>query len=185
MTAKTSSALEWVAIVVVSLLIAAGAIALLSGYFAGQDVAGVSGSSSGPGIAVRDLGNGHLRPGQRPPHYTSNPPTSGPHVPVSVRRDAAPLTNNQLLQALSVGNVVLMYGSSKPPPGLRALATSVAGPFTPALAAAGQAVILARRPRIAGVLGLAWAHLIPVTGPANPALRQFASYWLGRGAPAK
>jgi hypothetical protein len=179
---KTSSALEWVAIVVVSLLIAAGAIALLSGYFAGQDAAGVSGSSNGPGLAFRDVGNGRLKPGQRPPHYNTNPPTSGPHRPVAVRRNAALLSNQQLLQALSLGDVVLMYGTPAPPPGLRPLAVNVAGPFTPALAATGQAVILARRPGVPGVLGLAWTRLIRVAKPSDPALRQFAQYWLGRGA---
>lgn len=182
MTVKRASALEWVAIVVVSLLIAGGAIALLSGYFAGQDTAGVTGSSSGPGIAVRDMGDAHLRPGQPVPRYDSNPPTSGPHVPVAVRRNAATLSNNQLLTALELGDVVLMYGSRSGPPGLGRLARSVAGRFTPALASTGQAVIMARRPGVTGVLGLAWSHIIQVPGPFNASLRQFAQYWLGRGA---
>jgi hypothetical protein len=183
-TVKRTSALEWVAIVVVSLLVAVGAIALLSGYFAGQDSPGVTGSSAGPGIAVRDMGHARLRPGQRPPRYNSNPPTSGAHVPAAVRHDAARLSNNQLLSALQLGNVVLMYGSPSPPVGLRRLATTVAGPFTPALARTGQAVILARRPGLVGIVGLAWAHMLRATG-ASPGLRQFAQYWLGRGAPAR
>ena len=182
MTLKRTSALEWAAIGVVSLLIAAGAIAILSGYFAGQDTAGVTGSSSGPGIAVRDMGNAHLRPGQPVPHYATNPPTSGPHVPVAVRRNRAALSNNQLLTALELGDVVLIYGSPSPPPGLGRLAKSVAGPFTPALASTGQAVILARRPGVTGVLGLAWARIIHVLRPSDGSLRQFAQYWLGRGA---
>jgi hypothetical protein len=182
MTVKRTTPLEWVAIIVVSLLIAAGAIALLSGYFAGQDTPGVTGSSSGPGIALRDMGNAHLRPGQPVPRYNSNPPTSGPHVPVPVRRNATTLSNNQLLTALELGDVVLMYGTRSGPPGLGRLARSVAGRFTPALASTGQAVILARRPGVAGVIGLAWAHIIQVHGPSAPSLRQFAQYWLGRGA---
>jgi hypothetical protein len=182
MTVKKASALEWVAIAVVSLLVAAGAIAILSGYFAGQDTAGVSGSSSGPGIAVRDMGNAHLRPGQPPPRYDSNPPTSGAHVPVAVRRNWTALSNKQLLTALELGDVVLMYGSPTPPPGLGRVARTVAGPFTPALAATGQAVIGARRPGVAGVIGLAWARFIRVPTPSDPALRQFAQYWLGKGA---
>ena len=179
---KASSALEWAAIVVISLLIAAGAIALLSGYFTGQDKPGVTGSSSGPGLALRDMGDTHLRAGQSAPAYDSNPPTSGPHVLVPVGHDAALLTNNQLLSALELGNVVFMYGTALPPPGLKKLATSVAGPFTPALADTGQAVVLARRPRVSGVIGLAWTHLIHVITPSDPSLREFASYWLGRGA---
>jgi Protein of unknown function (DUF3105) len=180
---KARSAVEWVVIVLVALAIAAGAIALLSGYFAGNDTPGVTGSSSGPGVAVKDMGDAHLQPGQTPPRYNSQPPTSGPHVPVAVRRDRAVLSNNQLLEALELGNVVLVYGSSAPPPGLEALARANAAPFTPALAAAGQAVILARRPGTHGVVGLAWAHLIRVAGPAAGPLRQFIQYWLGRGAP--
>ncbi len=165
---KAPSAVEWVVIALVSLAIAAGAIALLSGYFAGNDTPGVTGSSSGPGIAVKDLGDAHLKPGQTPPGYSSTPPTSGPHVPVQVRTDRALLSNNQLLEALELGNVVLVYGSSTPPAGLMAVARANASPFTPALAATGQAVILARRPGTSGVVGLAWAHLIRVASPSAP-----------------
>lgn len=182
---KASSALEWIAIVVVSLAIAAGAIALLSGYFAGQDEPGLTGSSAGPGIAVKDMGDAHLRPGQRPPRYDSNPPTSGPHVPVAVRKDDTALSNNQLLQALELGNVVLVYGSPTPPAALRRVARAAAAPFTPALAAAGQAVILSRRAGASGVVGLAWAHLVHVATPAAAPLRLFIQYWLGRGAPGR
>lgn len=181
---KARSAVEWVVIVLVALAIAAGAIALLSGYFAGNDTPGVSGSSSGPGIAVKDMGDAHLRPGQTPPRYSSNPPTSGPHVPVAVRKDHAVLSDNQLLEALELGDVVLVYGSQAPPPGLEAMARANAAPFTPALAAAGQAVILARRPDTQGVVGLAWSHLIRVAGPTARSLREFTQYWLGRGAPS-
>lgn len=182
---KARSAVEWVAIVLVSLAVAAGAIALLSGYFAGNDTPGVTGSSSGPGIAVKDLGDAHLMPRHVPPRYSSNPPTSGPHVPVAVRKDRAQLSNNQLLEALEQGNVVLVYGSSTPPAGLEAVARANASPFTPALAATGQAVILARRPGTQGVVGLAWAHLIRVTSPSAPPLGRFIQYWLGRGAPQR
>ena len=44
-------------------------------------------------------------------------------------------------------------------PACAALALSVAGPFSPALAAAGQAVILARRPGTTGLIGLAWTRM--------------------------
>ncbi len=59
----------------------------------------------------------------------------------------------------------------------------MAPPFTPALAATGDAVILAPRPGTAGVVALAWAHLLRVQQPSDPALRQFIGFWLGRGAP--
>ena len=141
---RTIRVLERVAVVVASLALSIGLIILLSGYFAGRDQAGVSSAGAGPGLSFRDQGNTHLYPGELHPPYDSNPPTSGAHVSEPVLRDRAALTDDQLLQALSLGNVVVMYGSPAPPPGLQTLAREVAGPFTPALAASGQAVILAQ-----------------------------------------
>jgi hypothetical protein len=182
---KLSSALEWAAIAVVSLAVAFGAIALLSGFFAGRDQAGVGGTGTLPGIAFADLGHAHLKPGQPQPHYNSNPPTSGAHVPVPVAGDNQQLSNNQLLEALELGDVVVLYGTRTPPAGLGTLASSVAAPFTPALAAAGQAVVTARRPGTTGLIAVAWAHMLHVARPGDPLLRTFIDYWLGRGAPAK
>ena len=180
---KLTTALERVAIVVASLALSFGLIALLSGFFAGRDQAGVSGTASQLGAQYRDQGDAHLSAGQTHPAYDSNPPTSGPHVPEPVTRDMAELNNDQLLQALEQGNVVVMYGTRTPPGGLEAFAREVAGPFTPSLAAAGQAVILARRPGIRGLVGLAWAHLVSVSAAEDPLLKSFTQYWLGRGAP--
>ncbi len=179
---KLTTALERLAIVVASLALSIGLIAALSGFFAGRDEAGVSGPSAPAGQQFRDLGHARLAPGEPHPAYDSNPPTSGAHVPEPVRRDEAKLNDDQLLQSLEAGDVVIMYGGRNPPPGLRRLARTVTGPFTPALAAAGQAVILARRPGTAGLLGLAWAHMVHVSAPTDSLLRQFADYWLGRGA---
>jgi hypothetical protein len=181
---RLTTVLERLAIAVASLALSLGAIAILSGFFAGRDPAGVS-SSAGPGLAFRDLGHAHLRPGQARPVYDSSPPTSGAHLPVPVLRDERRLTDDQLLQALELGNVVVMYGGRTPPPGLAPLARAVASRFTPALAEAGQAMILARRPGTIGLVGLAWTHLVHVTAPDDPLLRQFATFWLGRGAPGR
>jgi hypothetical protein len=180
-----SKTLERLAIAVASLALSVGLIAVLSGFFAGRDQAGISGSAPALSQQFRDLGHAHLLPGEPHPPYDSDPPTSGPHVPVPVTRSGIRLTDNQLLQALENGNVVLVYGGPSPPPGLQALARSLAAPFTPALAAAGQAVILARRPGTVGVIGLAWTHLLRVSTPQDPGLHQFAEYWLGRGAPGR
>lgn len=177
------SPLERVGIALGSLALSVGLIAILSGFFAGRDTAGVSGGIGGPGQAFSDLGHAHLRPGQAHPPYNSDPPTSGAHVPAALRHDRTRLSNDQLLQALESGDVVIAYGGPSPPPGLTALADAAAPPFTPALVAAGQAVILAPRPGTQGVVGLAWAHLLRVDSPRDPALRQFVEFWLGRGAP--
>lgn len=176
--------IERLLIVVVSLCVAVAVIALLSGgLLAGRDSPGVSGAQSGPGTPFPDQGDKRLAPGQSRPRYDSEPPTSGPHLSAAVNRDGARLTDDQLLQALSAGDVVLMYGTRTPPHGLTALARSVAPPFTPALAETGQAAVLAYRPGTTGVLGLAWAHMVHVRSPLDPNLRSFAQYWLGRGAP--
>jgi len=177
-----TTVLERVAIVVASLVLSIGLIAVLSGFFAGRDQAGVSGVLGGPGQSFRDLGHAHLRPGERRPVYDSNPPTSGAHLPEPVTRDGARLNDDQLLQALEVGDVVIAYGGRTPPPGSRSLALALAPQFSPSLADAGQAVILAQRPGTAGLVGLAWAHLIRVGSASDPALGDFLQFWLGRGA---
>jgi hypothetical protein len=182
---RTLRVLEVIAIGVASLIVSVGAIVLLSGYFAGKDQAGVNGTAPGPGQAFKDLGVRHLPPGRPRPAYNSDPPTSGPHVPEAVTRDGVRLNDDQLLQALELGNVVIMYGTRTPPAGARALADRIAGPFTPALAATGEAVILARRPGAGGLIGLAWAHMIRVGRASDPLLSRFVQFWLGKGAPRR
>jgi hypothetical protein len=177
------TALERVAIVAVSFAIAVAVIVILSGGpLTGSDNPGITGPTSQIGTQYRDLGDGTLSPGAKPPRYDSQPPTSGPHVPVAVQRDDATLSDNQLLQALALGDVVVLYGTRTPPRDLRVLATSVAAPFSPALAAAGQAVILARRPGTPGLLGVAWTRLVHVHSAADPQLRSFILFSLGRAA---
>lgn len=179
--------LERVLIVVAAFAVAIGVIALLSGgLLAGHDSPGVSGAQSGPGVAFPDQGDAQLKPGQAHPSYDSEPPTSGAHLPAAITTNGAQLTDDQLLQALSVGDVVLMYGTRKPPAGLAAVADAIApAAFSPVLAATGQAAVLAYRPGTTGVIGLAWAHMVHVRSPTDPTLRAFAQFWLGRGAPKR
>jgi hypothetical protein len=129
-----------------------------------------------------------LRPGQARAggiQYDSDPPTSGPHVPEPILHNEARLDDDQILQALELGDLVIVYGTRDPPPGLLAVARTLAPRFSPALAAAGQAVILVHRPHYPRLVALAWAHLLPATGPADPRLKPFVQFWLGRGAPAR
>jgi hypothetical protein len=171
------------AIGLASLALSIGLIAVLSGFFANRDQAGVSGAGSGPGQAFTDLGHRVLGPGQARPAYNSDPPTSGAHVPAAITHDGAAISDDQLLQALEVGDVVIFYGTKQPPAGLTRLALSVAPPFTPALAAVGETVIIAPRAGTTGLVAAAWTHLLHVPGPTDPQLLQFLDYWLGRGAP--
>jgi hypothetical protein len=177
-------ALERVAILLAGVGLAVGLIAVLSGFFAGRDQAGVSAPAAVPGQAYADLGHGLLRPGQPRPAYNSDPPTSGAHHPARITRDAAALSDDQLLSALASGDVVIFYGSRQPPAALRALARTLAPPFSPALAAGGRALVLARRPGISGLIAVAWTHLLPVRSPGDPRLRAFVGDLLGRGASA-
>jgi hypothetical protein len=179
---RVGRALERLAILLAALALSVGLIVLLSGFFAGRDQAGVSGGTGGPGQAFSDLGHAVLRPGQARPRYDSDPPTSGAHVPAAVTSDQVPLTDDQLLSALQVGDVVLVYGGRRPPAGLEGFARAVAPPFTPSLAATGDAVILARRHGTAGIVAVAWGHLLRVDRASDPALREFVGFWLGRGA---
>ena len=175
-------ALERLLIVVVALAIAVGVISLLSGgLLGGRDNPGVS-TQQGPGVAYRDQGDAHLPAGAADPAYDSDPPTSGAHVLAPVTRDGATLSDDQLLTALGAGDVVLLYGTPQPPPGLAALATAVSGPFSPALAAGGGTALLARRPGVDGVIALAWTRMLRVSANDDAALRAFAQFWLGRGA---
>ena len=177
--------LEWGAIVLVALAIAVGVIALLSGGLAGgNDTPGITlhTGAQAPGTAYRDQGDRHLAAGAAHPAYDSSPPTSGPHVPVAIRRNGAAITDDQLLQALSLGDVVLLYSTRQPPRGLQALADRVAPHFTPPLAAGGQAVILARRRGLSQITAVAWTRMLRSDDAV--ALQAFAGHWLGHGAGA-
>ena len=177
--------LERLAILLVALGLTIGLIALLSGFFAANDQASLAAPPSITGHRFRDLGDAQLQPGQRRPRYDSAPPTSGAHFPAPVTADETSLNNDQLLTALAAGDVVILYGTPQPPPSLTTLAEALAPGFTPALAQAGQAVILGRRAGTVGLVGLAWTHLIRVRDPLDPRLREFAAYWLGHGAPRR
>jgi hypothetical protein len=176
--------LERIAIALCSVALASFLIALVSGYFTGHDIAQVAGDTA-VGYRFPDQGDALLSPGTLRPPYDSEPPTSGPHLPLSVRRDEAELNDNQILQALSVGDVLFVYGTRRAPRGLKALATRIAGaPFSRSLSASGLAVILVRRPGTRGVLALAWRRMLPLHKVDPILLSAFAQSWLGRGARA-
>ncbi len=176
---------ERLAIAVASLLLSVGLIAVLSGFFANRDQAGVSGATGGAlGQRFPDLGHAHLQPGQPPPSYNSDPPTSGAHLVTLMPPNVSRLNTDQLLQALELGNVVIFYGTPREPPELHVLAHSLGGD-TPALAASGQAVIVAPRPGTQGLIAVAWTRQLRVSNASDPLLRQFIQQWLGHGAPGR
>ena len=79
------------------------------------------------------------------------------------------------------GNVVLLYSDERLTAALRDFADDTAGPATPALVAAGQAVIVRRRADLrVPVVALTSERRLDASGPDDPRLRSFVDYWLGR-----
>jgi Protein of unknown function (DUF3105) len=154
-------------------VVAAAALLALVLVLGSRDDAEVA-PAQGPGELQPDRGASHDTPASA---SGDEPPTSGTHRPELVTRDRRPLTDDQLIHALELGNVVIL--SERPDPALAAVQREVAGPFDAELAAAGQAVILARRP--GPTVALAWRRALRSDDTAE--LRAFAEAWLGRGAP--
>jgi hypothetical protein len=151
------------------LLAVAGLIVLVL-VFGARDDPEVAGAPDGPGELQPDRGSGHDRAAAVEDEW----PTSGPHRPELVSRDRRRLSDDQILHSLELGNVVILSGD---PARFAELQRDVAGPFDAEVAAAGQAVILARHD--GPVVALAWRRVLESDDPA--ALRAFAEAWLGRG----
>lgn len=81
------------------------------------------------------------------------------------------------------GNVVILHRAASAPAPLRALAEELAGPATPALEAAGQAVIVRRDSgqRVA-LRAVSATHGVEADDAGDPRLREFVEFWLGRDA---
>jgi hypothetical protein len=166
------------AAVVVAALLCVALIALLASLDDSQ-----VGEGGGPAVLEPDRGADVLPDDApaRPASPPQEPPTSGPHKADPVARDASELSDDQLLRALAQGNVVLAYGGNEPPRALATLQEDVSGPYDPEVAAAGQAVILARRAGVDGVIALAWRRKLETRSPEDPALHEFAEAYLGQG----
>jgi Protein of unknown function (DUF3105) len=154
------------------LLAAAGLLALYA-----RDDPEVASAPAGPGELQPDRGSGH----DSAANVTDEWPTSGPHEPDLVTRDRRRLTDDQILHALELGNVVILYDAPDPGSVLEGIQEEVAGPFDAELAAAGQAVILARRAGAGPNTALAWRRVYASDDPQDPGIREFTEAWLGRG----
>jgi Protein of unknown function (DUF3105) len=164
------------AVVGVALGVAAvAAVFLIASGLDDSEVAGLQ----GPGDLQPNRGASHSGPAEV---SGDDPPTSGTHEPRLVTRDRRPISDDQLIHALELGDVVILYDSREPPAALERLQDDVmGGPFDAEVAAAGQAVILARRAGAGSATALAWRRILRADDPADPAFREFAEYWLGRG----
>jgi hypothetical protein len=84
---------------------------------------------------------------------------------------------------VSTGNVMLLYSDERETTALRELAQDIGGESTPALEAAGQAVIVRRQTGLrVPVVALTSQRRLDTAGPDDPNLRAFIEYWLGRDA---
>jgi uncharacterized protein DUF3105 len=162
---------------VASLAVAFVLIALLSGYFQNADQAAVDGSAV-VGLQYASQGDALLAAASPDPTYDSNPPTSGPHHVAPVTANGKVLSDDQILTALALGNIVVLYGTRRPPAGL----TAIAGPLDPELVRIGQAVVLGRRPGIVNLIALSWTRMLSVSLPSDSLLREFIQEWQGIGA---
>ena len=164
-------------------IVTGGAALLMLSLAARDDASLRTGQpAGGPGELQRDLGARHLPAGEHVPiEGFTEPPTSGAHHEALPSRDAGRLDPNEILHALELGNVILFYDGRRPPAPLRALQRDVSGPFAADVVAAGQQVILARRATGTAVAAAAWRRILRADDPADPALREFAEAWVGRG----
>jgi hypothetical protein len=178
---SVSPGLRRTGIVLVLVLLAIGGVAAAIAFFTSRDQSKVA-QPQGPGQTFPDQGRKHVAAGPSF-QYNSNPPTSGPHAVKAIAKDDAVIDSDQLLSALELGNIVILYpGPGKPPAELKALQDDESGPLDPALLSTGNQVVLARYHGQDGIVAVAWRHLQRVNSPADPALKRFADFWLGRPA---
>ncbi|HEX5616809.1 MAG TPA: DUF3105 domain-containing protein [Solirubrobacteraceae bacterium] len=162
---------------VAGVALAVAAVAVVFLIATGRDDSQLAGPQ-GPGELQPNRGASHSGPAET---SGDDPPTSGTHEPRLVTRDRRPITDDQLIHALELGDVVILYDSAQPPPALVRLQRDVSGPFDAEVAAAGQAVILARRDGAGPATALAWRRILRADDAADSNLREFTEFWLGRG----
>jgi hypothetical protein len=164
--------------------VAAAACVALIFLLASRDSSGVA-AERGPGTLQPDHGLRKLPDSApaRPASPPNDPPTSGTFREQAIARDGTRLSDDELLTALASGNVVLAYDAAAPPAALRRLQRQIAGKFDTFNEGAGQAVILARRPGVTGVIALAWRRILRVSDPTDPRLFDFVNAWLGQTPP--
>ena len=165
-------------VAVVGLLGLAGVVAGIL-FFSSRDQSKVT-QTGAPGVLLPDQGDRHLRTPRRV-KYATTPPASGPHVVKAIHRDGELIDADQLLSALELGNVVLLYpGHGSPPPLLRAVQNADSGALDPALLQTGNQVVIARYRGVVRVTAMAWRHWLVGNATEDPGVQAFADYWLGR-----
>ncbi len=142
------------------------------------------GDSAGTGPASRTVRCGndtleplnpqlsHALPGAPEPHYLTDPPTSGPHLPgaTSARVRTEPLSRPAQVGVLEAGQVLLQY---------RDLDTAELARLT---ALSGPTAVVAPNPTLPDrVVATAWLHKLRCDGVDETALRAFGADHAGNG----
>lgn len=95
--------------------------------------------------------------------------------------EARPADGALAQPAVRPGNVVLLHSDERLTLELRRLAERIAGPPDPALAEAGQAVLVQRRPNLGvAITAVTATRMLEAGGADDPALEEFVEFWLGR-----
>ncbi|UUY02369.1 hypothetical protein LRS13_16895 [Svornostia abyssi] len=100
---------------------------------------------------------------------------SGPGSPRGAAEDALGAAGDVGV----AGNVVLLHAAEADGPALRALGDEVAGPASPELEEAGQAVIVRQTPDAEGVIALSDTRVLRADSAADPQIRAFVESSLG------
>ena len=100
---------------------------------------------------------------------------------IGVQRTRASRARANTDPKVAPGNVVLLFSDERLTRELRELAERTAGPPDPALVAAGQAVVVERRPNLkVPVTAVTATRRLEAAGPSDPKLEGFIEHWLGR-----
>jgi hypothetical protein len=167
--------------IALAVLLGIGGVIALIAFFNSRDDSTFSGTKS-PGQAFADQGARHLRPGASHPRYDSDPPTSGPHVARLPARDGGALSDDEILEAVELGNVVLLHSPGTSDAPLRAVARELDAGYDRDLADSGSAVLVGTRAGAGPVVAVAWRHLQRAASPSDPSIADFAEFHLGSGA---
>lgn len=139
------------------------------------------GSSCFPVLHPTDLGTAHLEEGQPFEDYSSIPPTSGPHSPVSTRAGAVyeePRPLPEVVHAMEHGAVVLWVAPEAPEPMREGLLRTVGTLFEEGY----QALIVTPLPGLEEPFAMtAWGSLQRCLGVAPAEIHAFAEAYYASG----
>lgn len=158
--------------VVAILLVAAGIVAP---SFMPRTPTSTGSAACGNLLVLEDEGRGHLAPGETPPTYKSNPPSSGTHnvssYPAGIYDNNADIS--QMIHSLEHGYIILYYNGISQNEINSLINIQRSDPFK---------VIVAPYPNMEQKVALvAWAHMQNCDGVNEAAIRSFVEQFRNQG----